>query len=249
MESFLKTQSVWLVIGMLGCFAGCQTGSRVTPSAAANKVLFAESFVDLENWYHEGGGRVSIAEPGTMRLEIQGSRQGSVGSHVFCRKDLPDRVAVEYDMKVLNRNGLVIAFVGMAGLHGEDFITGGLPARTGVFADYVGAQASVRSYHVSLSRYNDKAVHTGVSNWRRNPGLHLMSQGPDLCKEIQRWYHIRIVKDGKRVQLQVNNEPAHGFVDPDQLPIPLPTAGKFGFRAIGSDVAVLIRGFRVESLD
>jgi hypothetical protein len=221
---------------------------QVTPPGSTGRLLFEESFANLDNWYHEGGGRMSIVEPGTMRLEILGSKAGGIGSHAFCRKDFPDRIAVDYDMKVLTPNGLVIAFVAMAGLDGEDLIEGRLPARTGIFADYVGANAKLRSYHVSLSRYNDKGVHSGVSNWRRNPGLHLMNQGSDACKEIQRWYRIRIVKHDKHVQLHVDGRLAHEFVDPDQLPTPLPTGGKFGFRAIGSDLKLLIRGFRVTAL-
>lgn len=244
--------SVMAGVTALGC-AGPPAPSAVGDQGRAlsktGNVLFTESFNNLENWYHEGPGRISIEEPGTMRLELYGSKQGGAGCHAFCRRDFPDRIAVEYDMKVLTSDGLIIAFIGMAGLNGEDLITGGLPPRTGVFADYVGQDARLRSYHVSLSRYNSRGEHTGVSNWRRNPGLHLMSQGPDLCKEIRRWYRIRIVKDGRHLQLYVNGKLAHEFVDPDELPIPLPTNGKFGFRIIGSNIQAVIRNFRVTALE
>ena len=210
--------------------------------------LYRATFENLDDWYHEGAGELKLEAPGTMRLDILGSKQGGAGSMAFCRQDFPDQIALEYDLKVLSPNGLVITFVAMQGLHGEDLITGGLPARTGIFADYVGKDAALQSYHVSVSRYNDKGEHTGVSNWRRNPGLHLMAQGPDLCREIERWYKVRIVKDGPHLQLQVNGQLAHEFTDPNELETPLPTAGKIGFRAIGSDVRALVRNLRVVAL-
>jgi hypothetical protein len=60
-----------------------------------------------------------------------------------------------------------------------------------------------------------------VSNWRRNPGLNLMREGPDLCKQIGRWYRIRIVKDGGHCQLGVDGALAHEFTDPGELKSPL----------------------------
>ena len=165
----------------------------------------------------------------------------------FFRPDLPDGIAVEYDLLVRESNGLVIAFVAVRGLGGEDMIAD-LPPRAGVFKDYVGEDALMRSYHVSVSRYDDTGAHTGVSNWRRNPGLHLMGQGEDLCKEIGRRYAIRIEKDGPRCALLVDGAPGPAFTDPGELPDAIPTVGKVGFRAIGSRVIAEVSGFRVVRL-
>ena len=199
------------------------------------EVLFYDLFVNLDHWHLEGSKTVSISEPGTMRLACIGSKQGSVGCHAFCREDFPDGIAVEYDLLVHERNGLVITFVAMRGLNGEDMIED-LPAREGVFRDYVGEDALLRSYHTSISRYNDKGEHTGVSNWRRNPGLHLVGQGEDLCEEIGRRYEIRVEKEGGRCAQFVDGKAGPAFTDPDELPDEIPSLGKVGFRAIGSPV-------------
>ena len=176
-------------------------------------VLFEEHFEHgLADWHHEGGGRVEIAEPGVMRLDCTGSRQGGVGTQAFCRRDFPDHIAIEYDMRVEQSNGLVITFFAMRGLHGDD------------------------------------GVHTGVSNFRRNPGCHLRGQGLDLCKEIRRTYRVCIVKDGLHCQLGVDGRLAHEFTDPEELPDEVPTAGKTGFRAIGSLVVADLSNFRVTAL-
>ena len=212
------------------------------------EVLFEDLFQrDLENWHHEGVGKVEIIRLGTMRLDCTGSRQGREGCHAFCRLDFPDPICVQYRLKLNQSNGLIITFVAMRGLKGEDILSE-LPSRRGIFADYVGADASMRSYHVSVSRYDDEGTHTGVSNWRRNPGLHLMGQGPDLCKEVGKAYDISIVKDGPHCQLGVDGILAHEFTDPGQMDDAIPSDGKVGFRAIGSKVIADISEFRVISL-
>jgi hypothetical protein len=253
---------VWIALSALatglpfsGASAGAEPGDKKEAADVSTliepkgKVLLEEKFENLDNWRHEGGGAMKLdgQEKGTLRLECVGSQQGGAGAHAFCLKDFPDVIAVEYDLKVLTKNGLVITFLAMKGSKGEDLFAPELPKRTGVFGDYVRSERLV-SYHVSVSRYDDKGVHTGESNWRRNPGLNMMKSGEDLCKEINRWYRIRIVKDGKHCQLGVDGKLAHEFTDPGELKAPLPADGKVGFRAIGSEVRMLVRNFKVTEL-
>jgi hypothetical protein len=214
---------------------------------ASETTIYTHPLNSMDGWHHEGGGEIFFDKPGVMRLECIGSQQGGAGCMAFCREEFPDHIAVEYGVRMLNTNGLFITFVGLRGLNGEDAI-GELPPRTGVFKDYVGDDAAARSYHVSISRYDDQGRHTGVSNWRRNPGLHLMAQGEDLCKEAGPRYDVRIEKDGPRCALFVNGERGPSFVDPGELPDAIPEGGKVGFRAIGSNVVVEIDSFTVKSL-
>lgn len=212
------------------------------------KVIFEDNFENLDNWHPEGHVQgVTLVEKGMMRLDCTGSKQGGVGCMAFCKKDFPDRICVEYDLFVEEKNGLVITFLGMKGLEDEDAITG-VPKRKGIFKDYVAPDATTRSYHISVSRYGDKGEHTGVSNWRRNPGLNLMAQGDDLCKEIKKKYHIAIIKDGPICQLQVDGTVASGFTDPKKLPDEIPTSGKVGFRAIGAKAIARLSNFKVRLL-
>jgi hypothetical protein len=226
-----------------------QAGTLIVPSG---REIFADDFSGgLSGWQHEGIGQLEIVsrDDGShaMRLDCTESRQGGAGCHAFCRHDIEDDVAIEYDLLVHESNGLVITFVAMVGLHGEDMFTD-LPPRQGVFNDYVGDDSTMKSYHVSVSRYNDAGVHSGVSNWRKNPGLNMVGQGPDLCETIGRNYAISIIKNGPHCQLGVDGVLAHEFTDPDTNPSILPTAGKLGFRAIGSKVIADIADFRVTAL-
>jgi hypothetical protein len=142
----------------------------------------------------------------------------------------------------------MLTFLGMRGLKGEDAIMG-VPEREGLFKDYTDIDAPIRSYHVSLSRYNDEGVHTRVSNWRRNPGLVLVGQGPDPCEEAGRTYHVVLVKHGSLGQLQVDGKVVSGFVDSDTSADQIPTSGKFGFRAIGAHAAFRISNLKVTALE
>ena len=211
------------------------------------QTLYVEQYDTLDAWHCEGIAGMSLRRGVGMLLECVDSRQGSAGCNVFCRREFPDRIAVEFSLRVAESDGLVITFLAVRGLHGEDAIAG-LPQRIGEFKDYVGEDARIRSYHVSVSRYDDQGVHTGVSNWRRNPGLHLMDQGVDLCSEVGRQYAVRIEKNGASCALFVDGMPGPAFTDPDSLPDEIPSSGKIGFRAIGSRVIAEISGFRVSSL-
>ena len=218
--------------------AGCSAAPRVTREKS---VLFQDDFSNLNNWHLEGQtAAITIPSTGTLRLDCQ-SKMGFVGAMAFCRRDFPDNIAIEYDLIVENHNGLLITFVAMTGLNGEDALTTA-PPRTGIFEDYYNG---TRSYHTSICRYEDDGTHTGVSNWRRNPGLHLMTSGPDLCRQTQKRYHVKVAKSGPRCAVEVDGQPGANFTDPQTLPSPIPTTGKLGVRAIGGHAIFKVSNVKV----
>lgn len=201
----------------------------------------------FDHWFHEGIGQIALSPTGGMRLHCHGSKQGKEGCQAFFRPTLPDQIAVEYGLAIRSQGGLLINFLAMRGINGEDAIDqrDQLEPRTGRFANYINAQWGLQSYHVSVSRYQDEAHHTGTSNWRRNPGLLLVGHGTDAITEIDKHYRIRIVKDGGSCQLFVDGIFAHAFIDRNTADYPIPDIGKFGFRLIGSDVLADIDDFTV----
>ncbi len=215
------------------------------------RLLHADDFAELTNWHHEGVGEIQRAPDGGMRLHCFGSQQGREGCMGFFRPTLPDHIAVEYDLVVRSHGGLVINYVAIRGLNGEDLIEDRdrLPERKGVMADYFSAGKRLQSYHISYSRFNDQGEHTDTSNIRRNPGGLLIGQGIDPCMEINRPYHIRICKTRGHFQFHVDGVFASGFFDRDQSQYPIPDYGKFGFRLIGSDVMADISKFRVHAIE
>ncbi|MHB0935924.1 MAG: DUF1961 family protein [Armatimonadota bacterium] len=206
--------------------------------------LYADPLRDLAAWHHEGIGEIRPLPGGRMRLSCLGSRQGAEGCMAFFRPTLPDQVAVEYTLTVLGHGGLVINYLAIRGLQGEDLIEDRdvLPPRAGIMANYWSEQWGLQSYHVSFSRFNDRGEHTQTSNWRRNPGCLLVGHGTDLVQELRRPYRIRVTKDAGHCQLFVDGQFDHGMVD--HVPGP-PDTGKFGFRLIGSEVEAEVADFHV----
>jgi len=211
------------------------------------ELLYADDFADFNNWHHEGIGDITRAPDGGMRLHCLGSKQGGRGCMAFFRPTLPDQIAVEYDLTVRSHGGLVINYIAIRGLNGEDLIADRdrLEPRTGIMANYFARKWGLQSYHLSFSRFDDAGRHTETSNWRRNPGSLLVGHGLDPCTELHRRYHIRITKDEGHLQLFVDGRFAHAFIDRDSSRYPIPDTGKFGFRLIGADVMADIFAFRV----
>ncbi|OGV62119.1 MAG: hypothetical protein A2498_07855 [Lentisphaerae bacterium RIFOXYC12_FULL_60_16] len=211
-------------------------------------LLHRDDFTDFSRWHHEGIGRLEPV-PGAngMRLHCDGSAQGKEACMAFFRPDLPDPVVIEYDLMVHSQGGLIINYFALRGLNGEDVIADRdkLPPRTGIMANYFSTRWKLQSYHVSFSRFDDRGVHTGTSNWRRNPGGLLVGHGNDPVMEIGRRYHLRFTKDRGHLQSYVDGIYAHGVMDRDTSQYPIPDTGKFGFRLIGSNVKADISAFRV----
>src|SRR5688500_14964799 len=218
--------------------------ATTAPTTSQAKVLAEENFQNLDRWHLEGMTQGVSVSDGQLRLACEGSQQGAVGTMAFLKQDFPDNIAIEYDLIVENHNGLLITFVAMTGLKGEDAITEA-PKRKGVFPDYFDG---TRSYHVSICRYDDDGKHTGVSNWRRNPGLNLMVSGKDWCTETNTKYHVTITKRGPHCRVEVDGKVGAEFTDPQTLPGPIPAGGKIGFRAIGSKAIFRIANLKVTAL-
>jgi len=215
------------------------------------ELLHSDDFDSFDAWHHEGIGEIARAPGGGMRLHCFRSQQGGPGCMAFFRPTLPDNVAVEYDIVVRSHGGLVINYLAMRGIKGEDLIEDRekLPERTGVMRDYWSARWGLQSYHISFSRFDDDGTHTDTSNARRNPGIMMAAQGVDPCTEIDREYAIRLVKSRGHVQFFVDGRFCFDIIDRDESRYPIPDTGKFGFRLIGSDVKADIANFRVHSIE
>ncbi len=209
--------------------------------------LHEDRFASLENWYHEGIGQLKLIEGGGLHMDCIGSRQGGPGCMAFFRPDLPDQVAVSYEVVVHGHGGLIINYLAIRGLQGEDLIEDAekLAPRDACMRNYFAKKWGLQSYHLSYSRFDDEGNHTETSNWRRNPGLLLAGHGPDPVKELGKSFHVRITKDAGFLQFFVDGQFAHGVMDRDTGRYPIPDWGKFGIRLIGSEVRAEFRNFQV----
>ncbi len=215
---------------------------------STDALLHADPLTSLDNWHHEGIGKIDLLpDNGGMRLTCTASHMGREGCMAFFRPTLPDLISVEYELTTRAQGGLLINYIALKGLSGEDPITdiAKLPKRTGIIADYYAAKQGLQSFHVSVSRFDETGQHTGTSNWRRNPGLWLAGHGLDPIKQLNRTYKIRLTKDRGHLQLYVDNVFAHAMMDRDASHHPIPDTGKFGFRLIGQNVSADVANFHV----
>ena len=214
------------------------------------ELLHEESFQSLDNWHHEGAGELELLEGGGMRMACLGSQQGAPGCMAFFRPDLPDAVSIAYDVEVKSHGGLIINYLAIRGMQGEDLIEDApkLEPRDGSMRNYYATKWGLQSYHVSYSRFGDDGTHTETSNWKRNPGCLLVGHGIDLVQELHRTYRLRLTKDAGCLQLFVDGQFAHGFIDRDSSRHPIPDWGKFGIRLIGSDVSAEFRNLSVHRI-
>jgi hypothetical protein len=217
--------------------------TTTTAPSTQPSVLFEERFASLDRWQLEGKTEGASIKDGELRLDCK-SKMGMHGVMAFCKQDFPDDIAIDFDFICEKHNGLFITFIAMTDVNGGDALKVD-PPRSGVFEDYYNG---TRSYHVSICRYEDDGHHTGVSNWRRNPGLHLMVSGEDLCQEAGRKYHVTITKRGPQCKVEVDGKLGAHFTDLQTLPGEIPRGGKFGFRAIGADAIFRVSNIRVTSL-
>ncbi len=207
--------------------------------------------VTADDWAHEGVGKIEgTGDRRGIDLVCLGSKQGARGCMAFFRHALPDQIAVSYELTVHSQAGLVINYLAMRGINGESVLdpTSGLPARDGIMANYWASEFGLQSYHLSFTRYNDKGVHTGTANIRRNPGGLLVGHGVDPVREVGRAFKLRITKDRGAVQLFVDGVLAMACVDHATNLGPIPDGGHFGFRLVGDDVRVTVKDFCVKKI-
>jgi hypothetical protein len=203
------------------------------------------------DWLHEGIGKI-LPTPDARGIDLAclDSKQGAQGCMAFFKSPLPDHIAISYELTVHSQRGLVINYLALRGLAGENPFdpASQLPPRTGIMANYWASEFGLQSYHLSFSRYNDKGIHTGTANIRRNPGGYLVGHGIDPVRLTGTPFHVRITKDLGAIQLFINDQLAIASVDHATNMGPIPDQGYFGFRLVGSDVRITIKDFAVHTI-
>jgi hypothetical protein len=216
-------------------------------SMRRGKLLY-ETLMDrpesLEGWVAEG--------PLDLRFEdghVLMRSKAFEGNTVFwCPRDFPDRFVAEWDFWPLSRHGLAIVFFAAKGENGEDIFDPSLPARDGNFGHYI--KGAITSYHVSyFANVEQYQMGRTDSNLRKNNNFYRVGGGPvAVAPGAQGWQHIRLVKDGNRIQLTCNGRTCVDWTDDDPDRYGLPHQdGKIGLRQMTPTIG-LYRNFRVWEL-
>jgi len=153
----------------------------------------------VRDWVMEGPGRTEFAD-GWMTMD---SPDGGGHFTYWCPRPFPGSFLAEWDAQCLDAElGLCIVFFAARGPGGEDLFDARLPRRTGLFPDYT---MGLRCYHVSYYANTPDEPRRATSNMRRNPGAHVVAQGPVAIPWDSTAVHrLRLLKDGARVRLEAD---------------------------------------------
>jgi hypothetical protein len=227
---------------------GFTTPPRPVDVAARRGDLLYESRLDrpesVEGWV--GEGPLAVSFNGThMRM-----RSEDFAEHVvfWCPQEFPDRFVAEWEFRSRSRYGLAIVFFAARGEDGRDLFDPSLTPRDGQFKHYI--RGDITSYHISyFANVEDFQMGRTDSNMRKNNRFYRVGGGPiAIPPGAPGWQHLRLVKDGRHIQLSANGQISIDWIDddPDRFGPPH-GGGKIGFRQMKPTIGEY-RNFRVWDL-
>lgn len=190
---------------------------------------------DLEGFVLEGKAKISFPR-GRLRMENAfGAELGQKANYVlWCDKDFPSDISIEWDFYPVKEPGLCILFFAAKGIKGEDIFAESLNKRTGEYPQY--HHGDINAFHVSYFRRkeaDERAFHT--CNLRKSYGFNLVAQGadpiPDAGEDVGP-YHICLEKKENGVSFIINGLKVFEYVDDGVTYGPVLGGGKIGFRQL-----------------
>ncbi|MFI4910834.1 MAG: DUF1961 family protein [Sedimentisphaeraceae bacterium JB056] len=211
--------------------------------------LIYENLLDsekaVEGWVKEGPVDVSFKD-GCMLM-----RSADFKEHIvfWCPEDFPESFIAEWEFEPLSYYGLAIVFFAAKGENGEDIFAPSLNERDGRFVNYI--FGDILSYHVSyFANIENFQMGRPDSNLRKNNKFYRVGSGPVAIEPgAEGWQHIRLIKDGNRIQLFGNGRICLDWKD--QQPERYGKAygdGKIGFRQMKPTIG-RYRNFRLWALE
>jgi hypothetical protein len=198
----------------------------------------------VRSWVMEGPG-ILTAKDGWLHLESE-RPDGPQGHMVlWCPEDFPASFIAEWEFVLEDPVGLCIVFFAATGPEGQSIFDPEMRPRTGEFAHYV--YSDLHAYHISYYA-STPWVPRSMANLRKNPGLHLLGNGPIEVRAIGgKVYRAQLVKDGPHLRLSIDG---HTIIDTtdtgENFDAPL-RGGKIGLRQMQWTNA-RYRNFRVHEL-
>jgi hypothetical protein len=164
---------------------------------------------------------------------------------VWNRAKLPASFLLQFDVDPCgSTDGLLMVFFcatadKSTGIKGEDLFDLKLPARRAVYDQYLrGALANYSDAY--WSRNKIPAGESESNRLRKNPGAELVAQGKSLTTgPTDVTYHLRILKVGGHIQIEINGQIANDWTDPHPL-----GGGCFGLRSMQGITKVAYSHFK-----
>jgi hypothetical protein len=195
-------------------------------------ILESQPEVELQRW--ENGA--PVWEPGLHQKHVV----------VWLTKRMPDNILVEYTMEpVDSQQGLHILFFSARGPDNGSIFQPGLKAREGDFRNYIFNPDEFQSYHISWWS-SPQTADRRSSNLRKNNNFYLLTAGDDrINRKGEKPYRIRLLKQGGRIQGEVDGVKVIDYLDEGTVFGPVFTDGYLGLRMMGESKQITIRDFKV----
>lgn len=209
---------------------------------------------DLDHFQLQGQEDCLHVEEQGLRVTTidDASRQHGLGynkveMYLWSRQCFEGDVAMEFDFKLLQPNGLCLAMIHANGMQREDFMSD-YPIRTDGSMRMV-CWENVRNYHWEFYREidncrNDTATHLFVKNpWMRGLAYQVMP----APLEQQTWHRFRLVQEGPRLRGAIDDQLVFDVTDrPDDNNGPVLDFGRVAIRLKYKSSAVF-RNLRVHN--
>lgn len=190
---------------------------------------------DLKDFILEGSAAVSFPQ-GRLRLEnkLDASEQQKANYVLWCTKEFPSDICIEWDFWPVKQPGLCIMFFAAKGRGGEDLFDPSLQKRTGEYPLY--HHGDINAFHISYFRRkeeDEKAFHT--CNLRKSYGFHMAAQGGDPIPDVSDAkppYHLMVEKKDDTVRFLINELEVLRYIDDGVTYGPRLAGGKIGFRQL-----------------
>ena len=196
----------------------------------------AEQYPDGLNWKAFDSYWTVESESPDYRVEFVGEGveiTAPRGLTMWYRKPMEGDGVIEYDARVmLEREGDRLSDLNcfwMATDPAAEDVFARMDQRRGVFANC----ATLQLYYVGFGGNYNSTTRFRRYNGMPNPALLQEYTDPEHLLEANRWYHIRLVCEGGRVEYWRDGELLFDYTDPEPL-----TRGWFGFRTTLSRVQV-----------
>jgi len=204
----------------------------------------------MKDWILEGPGIIEFRdEIMTMRSQIPNPADGSTGHfNYWCPENFPESFILEWEFKPLSNRGVSHLFFAATGKKGEDIFDPVLPERDGHFQQYINGEIN-NYYFIYFSNLRNMRTTNMATVWLTKSGNQsVMALGKiGIVPGVKKFHKMRIIKDGARMQLQVNGKVCLDFTDPGNRWGPILKGGKISFRQMAA-VTAAYRNFTVWEL-
>lgn len=196
--------------------------------------LFAKK-EDIEDFVLEGKADITF-ENGCMRMKnaLEAGLGQMANFVLWCPKEFPKDIRVEWEFRPLSDVGLCILFFAAAGKGNRDLFDPSLAERTGEYPQY--HSGDINAFHVSYFRRKEpeeRVFHT--CNLRKSCGFYLVAQGADPIpgvEDVVDFYRLAVIKKENRIEFTINEMSIFTYMDDGITCGALLDGGKIGFRQL-----------------